>query len=83
MDVLFIGPVCNDFDSGKSITRAIGRALNIETFLGPEMASSRKQGRINNTSINSYYTLAAYLRDFIGAAVLCSIGINLSDALHQ
>jgi len=29
------GPVLNDFDAGKSITRAIVRALNIETFLGP------------------------------------------------
>ena len=34
------GPIRNDFDAGKSITRAIGRALNIETFWGPEMASS-------------------------------------------
>ena len=40
MDVLFIRPVRNDFDAGKSITRANGRVLNIETFLGPEMASS-------------------------------------------
>ena len=27
---------------GKSITRAIGRVLNNETFLGPEMASSQQ-----------------------------------------
>jgi len=31
-----------DFDAGKSIIRAIVRALNIETFLGPEIASSHK-----------------------------------------
>jgi len=30
----------NDFDASKSITRAIVRALNIKTFLGPEIASS-------------------------------------------
>ena len=30
----------NDFDAGKSITRAIVRALNIKTFLGPEIALS-------------------------------------------
>ena len=29
---------CTDFDAGKSITRAIVRALNIETFFGPEIA---------------------------------------------
>ena len=37
----------NDFDAGKSITRAIVRALNIETFLGPEIASSRQASAIS------------------------------------
>ena len=39
--------VCNDFDAGKSITRAIVRALNIETFLGPEIASTRQASAIS------------------------------------
>ena len=37
----------NDFDAGKSITRAIVRALNIETFLGPEIASSHQASAIS------------------------------------
>jgi len=37
----------NDFDAGKSITRAIVRALNIETFLGPEIASGRQASAIS------------------------------------
>ena len=37
----------NDFDAGKSITRAIVRALNIEIFLGHEIASSRQASAIS------------------------------------
>ena len=37
----------NDFDAGKSITRAIVRALNIESFFGPEIASSRQASGIS------------------------------------
>ena len=47
MDVVFIRTVRNDFDAGKSITRAIVRALNIETFLGPEIVSSRQASAIS------------------------------------
>jgi len=46
--VIYTAPyVRNDFDAGNSITRAIGRALNIETFLGPKMASSRQASAIS------------------------------------
>ena len=41
------GPVCNDFDAGKSITWAIVRALNILTFLSPEIALSRQASAIS------------------------------------
>ena len=37
----------NDFDAGKSNTWAIVRALNIKTFLGPEIASSRQASAVN------------------------------------
>ena len=37
----------NDFDAGKSITRAIVRALNVETFMGPEIASSSQASAIS------------------------------------
>ena len=37
----------NDFDAGKSITRAIVSALNIKTFLGPEIASSHQASAIS------------------------------------
>ena len=42
-----MGPVRHDYDAGKSITRAIVRALNISTFLGPEIASSRQASAIS------------------------------------
>ena len=50
MDVVFIRPrarVRKDFDAGKSITRSIVRALNIETFLAPEIALSRQASAIS------------------------------------
>ena len=37
----------NDFDAVKFITRNIVRALNIKTFLGPEIASSRQASVIS------------------------------------
>jgi len=44
--------VRNDFDVGKYITRAIGRALNIDTFLGPEIASSRQASAISGPKMS-------------------------------
>ncbi len=44
------GPVCNDFDAGKSIMRASGRGLGPwnQEFFGPcEMASSCKVSAIS------------------------------------
>ena len=41
------GPVHNDFDAVKSITRAIGRVQNIKTFVGPETAMSRQASAIS------------------------------------
>jgi len=52
--------MCNDFDAGKSIMRAIVRALNIETFLGPEIASSLQASMISGPKKVEAVTVPLY-----------------------
>ncbi len=51
MHLCLYGGGRNDFDAGKSISTSLEWALKIETFLGPEMATSAAYEQLQNISV--------------------------------